>query len=160
MSAGSSPQVRGKQRGTRATGVRLRLIPAGAGKTAGDSRNWRKASAHPRRCGENGVPEHKFRAEVGSSPQVRGKQRDEIMSKTGARLIPAGAGKTTAYCATYSSASAHPRRCGENTRASSALPTVFGSSPQVRGKHPVRAKELMVFRLIPAGAGKTWHAYL
>ena len=50
---------------------------------------------------------------------------------------------------------AHPRRCGENSGSFAMYLSIFGSSPQVRGKHPRAAKSNTSARLIPAGAGKT-----
>ena len=71
---GSSPQVRGKPL-LRLSSLRLlRLIPAGAGKTADEGHSLRAAEAHPRRCGENGFSEKSYGGSHGSSPQVRGKR--------------------------------------------------------------------------------------
>ena len=50
---GSSPQVRGKRRGLSGGFGRIRLIPAGAGKTSFEPDAAAAAPAHPRRCGEN-----------------------------------------------------------------------------------------------------------
>ena len=53
--------------------MRLRLIPARAGKTSSSSSCSRRVWAHPRACGENSqVLRAALRAE-GSSPRVRGK---------------------------------------------------------------------------------------
>ena len=53
LRVGSSPQVRGKQDGALAVGIRKRLIPAGAGKTHIHLADQKADQAHPRRCGEN-----------------------------------------------------------------------------------------------------------
>ena len=50
---------------------------------------------------------------------------------------------------------AHPRACGENSRARSHARRNVGSSPRVRGKLPYRARGRGDLRLIPARAGKT-----
>ena len=50
---GSSPQVRGKPYGGVPLWLAIRLIPAGAGKTAKHRPVRPIRSAHPRRCGEN-----------------------------------------------------------------------------------------------------------
>ena len=50
---GSSPQVRGKHSGFCEGKNKVRLIPAGAGKTTGIWQVKHKLAAHPRRCGEN-----------------------------------------------------------------------------------------------------------
>ena len=141
--SGSSPQVRGKQGSRRATQVRYRLIPAGAGKTLCSAFTRRPASAHPRRCGENSRTLSKGRIVLGSSPQVRGKLKDAIKRQNSSRLIPAGAGKTVNLVAYSFRPPAHPRRCGENAQPPCAQVNSHGSSPQVRGKpcifstHPV-----------------------
>ena len=153
--AGSSPQVRGKLSPTRSQGIFPRLIPAGAGKTWTHPLGRPTRSAHPRRCGENSLSTRVRKVAVGSSPQVRGKPDIPAFDRPKRRLIPAGAGKTV-YGDTFRiAATAHPRRCGENARSSSSVPTVYGSSPQVRGKLSCLYGTYGLLRLIPAGAGKT-----
>ena len=112
-------------------------------------------SAHPRRCGENGSASRRAVAPHGSSPQVRGKRAHACSFARLCRLIPAPAGKTPYTHASPDTRAAHPRRCGENSVSSSANRSIFGSSPQVRGKHFVFTRVLLPRRLIPAGAGKT-----
>ena len=73
--AGSSPQVRGKPFLALLGPVRLRLIPAGAGKTRKLCKGSSRTAAHPRRCGENFQMEAKAFTTPGSSPQVRGKHQ-------------------------------------------------------------------------------------
>ena len=72
-------------------------------------------AAHPRRCGENFWLVVLMVRCRGSSPQVRGKHLRMRRRAVSARLIPAGAGKTTHYGIVALMASAHPRRCGENS---------------------------------------------
>ena len=72
--------------------------------------------------------------EVGSSPQVRGKQNPGLVATIITRLIPAGAGKTSLWRAYRRMSAAHPRRCGENVAVNGELGYPCGSSPQVRGK--------------------------
>ena len=50
---------------------------------------------------------------------------------------------------------AHPRRCGENSRGVRFPSRARGSSPQVRGKRGAPDRRRPRSRLIPAGAGKT-----
>ena len=148
--------MRGKQIIFRPVKRSHRLIPAGAGKTFLRVRILLASSAHPRRCGENAGGVFLCHFLSGSSPQVRGKPQRCNEPLVTRRLIPAGAGKTSAAASKTQAWTAHPRRCGENALGSSALGSSAGSSPQVRGKlgvhHPVRVRE----RLIPAGAGKTF----
>ena len=70
---GSSPQVRGKRNVAPSSGLVIRLIPAGAGKTTRLCVSHILHTAHPRRCGENCSTSLRFRRTRGSSPQVRGK---------------------------------------------------------------------------------------
>ena len=71
------------------------------------------------------------------------------------RLIPAGAGNIARRGPSASKAGAHPRRCGENGSVDGESAAVFGSSPQVRGKHSVPERMTGHARVIPAGVGKT-----
>ena len=73
-SKGSPPQVRGKQRYFKHVPRKIRITPAGAGKTASLSRMLTAWWDHPRRCGENFIVLLAELAEMGSPPQVRGKQ--------------------------------------------------------------------------------------
>ena len=152
---GSSPQVRGKPRSVWLLSRRVRLIPAGAGKTPGCYGSACCSSAHPRRCGENrGLP-MLWGLLLGSSPQVRGKLLRLLTAQGKCRLIPAGAGKTRRNCNLIRQRTAHPRRCGENGGVGAGFHFCSGSSPQVRGKLRGLVQMATGLRLIPAGAGKT-----
>ena len=133
----------------------MRLIPAGAGKTARRNSEQDRRAAHPRRCGENIDLTAVDILSRGSSPQVRGKLLLSLLYSLLARLIPAGAGKTTEPHRCNSGHAAHPRRCGENSLLSLQVATTNGSSPQVRGKQRDEILSKTGARLIPAGAGKT-----
>ena len=134
---------------------KLRLIPAGAGKTRALPYAPGDSAAHPRRCGENGKTNFIISASNGSSPQVRGKPSPGRWRRAIQRLIPAGAGKTCNVYIAIRSHPAHPRRCGENSVAEPVSPKMSGSSPQVRGKRVESGRSRKHSRLIPAGAGKT-----
>ena len=135
----------------------MRLIPAGAGKTARRNSEQDRRAAHPRRCGENIDLTAVDILSRGSSPQVRGKLLLSLLYSLLARLIPAGAGKTTEPHRCNSGHAAHPRRCGENTLTLVSQTVRLGSSPQVRGKRAGIRAPTKSGRLIPAGAGKTAH---
>ena len=115
---GSSPLTRGKRKAASTVKYADRLIPAHAGKT-GCLRGPRfQAEAHPRSRGENS-PTNAFTAvPAGSSPLTRGKLcvRHAHDGKRG--LIPAHAGKTSAFDAARSARAAHPRSRGENAGSS------------------------------------------
>ena len=155
---GSSPRGRGKPRGPRRSGGWRRLIPAWAGKTSRQHRRRRDRGAHPRVGGENTPPGPTAEGEVGSSPRGRGKRRWPGLSRRGAGLIPAWAGKTARLFSNRAFMTAHPRVGGENRSLRTFAVWVSGSSPRGRGK---RARS-SVFRwrrgLIPAWAGKTRRA--
>ena len=137
----------------------MRLIPAGAGKTARRNSEQDRRAAHPRRCGENIDLTAVDILSRGSSPQVRGKLLLSLLYSLLARLIPAGAGKTTEPHRCNSGHAAHPRRCGENTLTLVSQTVRLGSSPQVRGKRNFNLFDSGRARLIPAGAGKTVRAW-
>ena len=136
MGGGSSPRVRGKPVRMGRPSASTRLIPARAGKTAGNPVSQAHRRAHPRACGENGVGEEAVAFGAGSSPRVRGKLEERRESRGQGRLIPARAGKTRPGCPRPPSRSAHPRACGENLRILDDNPGPEGSSPRVRGKRP------------------------
>ena len=75
---GSSPRVRGKQRGVGDQDGGSGLIPARAGKTPLHDGPLRGGRAHPRACGENLTPAGRFVIQGGSSPRVRGKRSKRI----------------------------------------------------------------------------------
>ena len=172
---GSSPRVRGKQRGVGALRGPRGLIPARAGKT-GTVKGARTVNeAHPRACGENGLSlglgfrgsgssprvrenrsaVHDPPAVPGSSPRVRGKRPGPQAVGVGPRLIPACAGKTRSASAAARAARAHPRVCGENDMTRRHARVCDGSSPRVRGKRDHEPRRVRKSGLIPACAGKT-----
>ena len=131
------------------------LIPAHAGKT-NTGHTWSGAPwAHPRSRGENSPPGGATVSSEGSSPLTRGKRDTRLKSRTGYRLIPAHAGKTTGRSGEAASNAAHPRSRGENCRCSLFSPSLRGSSPLTRGKPDRHGHIAMQQRLIPAHAGKT-----
>ena len=91
---GSSPLTRGKPDLRLDLEVRLRLIPAHAGKTTIPAANPASSTAHPRSRGENRHLSETVRETVGSSPLTRGKPRELLHTHSLDRLIPAHAGKT------------------------------------------------------------------
>ena len=93
--------------------------------------------------------------EKGSPPQVRGKQTLPGPSNTGARITPAGAGKTRSGGVYHGGRGDHPRRCGENMSLRPRQAIGLGSPPQVRGKHNATHQSIADNRITPAGAGKT-----
>ena len=152
---GSSPLTRGKPDLCLDLEVRLRLIPAHAGKTTPALTGGTHVSAHPRSRGENYARIDWRDACVGSSPLTRGKPpvRAQPCGKRG--LIPAHAGKTAGRGLELRSFWAHPRSRGENTARALGIGRQTGSSPLTRGKQAFDDLDAKGVRLIPAHAGKT-----
>ena len=132
---GSPPQVRGKLPVVFTVFQCAGITPAGAGKTRSSSKPSIRRRDHPRRCGENSYAVTRFSSMLGSPPQVRGKL-DRCMGAAAARRD-------------------HPRRCGENFAAFPSAARTSGSPPQVRGKPLSASTHHRVYRITPAGAGKT-----
>ena len=152
---GSSPRVRGKQRGCWKRCNSAGLIPACAGKTRAHQVIQDRCQAHPRVCGENTIAKKHRSFNDGSSPRVRGKQSVIISRFVSVGLIPACAGKTHGPNRVCHANRAHPRVCGENTSLKTLSVARDGSSPRVRGKPSVDAEPIRRSGLIPACAGKT-----
>ena len=155
VEVGSSPRVRGKRPGRLGQVFRVWLIPACAGKTLWGISGLRSRPAHPRVCGENGMPKIRAICVVGSSPRVRGKRYSRVKQLACLGLIPACAGKTTASESTCTPWKAHPRVCGENLHRLLRRRDQPGSSPRVRGKPLSGGSYEHCLGLIPACAGKT-----
>ena len=137
---GSPPQVRGKRVDTQDSAQAIGITPAGAGKTDAACFFSDKLQDHPRRCGENEIPNGSTFITDGSPPQVRGKLR-KMHEKFGQdRITPAGAGKTASGELKRVIPADHPRRCGENPPDRRETHRRKGSPPQVRGKHTVPNK--------------------
>ena len=116
--AGSPPQVRGKLSHCACRELRTGITPAGAGKTPQRRKQTELFEDHPRRCGENTVRYIAGVSSGGSPPQVRGKLAGVCTTTHTPGITPAGAGKTSARFWQNSFCWDHPRRCGENRRAS------------------------------------------
>ena len=153
---GSPPQVRGKLSYSRYVEQLVRITPAGAGKTAPGKRQPFEGRDHPRRCGENEMQVITARVSEGSPPQVRGKHSYLPIFGHFNGITPAGAGKTRFFSNFTSPLKDHPRRCGENFAPVAACMILIGSPPQVRGKHSSKNVGMLLMRITPAGAGKTF----
>ena len=135
------------------------LIPAGAGQTVAVNGADRVAGAHPRRCGADAHSALNDQEPPGSSPQVRGRRGDWVISERRTGLIPAGAGQTRNGAQSTSRFWAHPRRCGADQCAQKQILDGMGSSPQVRGRRRTTSHPATGNGLIPAGAGQTTGPY-
>ena len=132
-----------------------RIIPAHAGQTGRVSPCRNPCSDHPRACGANPIPPEKWKGGRGSSPRMRGKQREQLDFERVFRIIPAHAGQTTFLNKTLANPADHPRACGANLIVFGVVHTHLGSSPRMRGKpHCFRCRPYSP-RIIPAHAGQT-----
>ena len=155
QAAGSSPLTRGKPGVSRSRLMRVRLIPAHAGKTSRTGDAAKTLGAHPRSRGENNRRDEHGPCHEGSSPLTRGKPTGSQAEALDRRLIPAHAGKTARCRWAHLARPAHPRSRGENAAFMTFSFAVLGSSPLTRGKPAPMSPRAAGQRLIPAHAGKT-----
>ena len=92
---GSPPQVRGKHRLNTFIRFTSRITPAYAGKTELRMCCINACRDHPRVCGENLSGRLLPAGESGSPPRMRGKRQHSTESRSGRRITPAYAGKTS-----------------------------------------------------------------
>ena len=119
---GSPPQVRGKLDIDEATGGRIGITPAGAGKTPTLTGFIGAGWDHPRRCGENRMWQELQQGREGSPPQVRGKRKSRQSCLRKRRITPAGAGKTGACCRYRTAEQDHPPGAGKTYPALELIP--------------------------------------
>ena len=109
---------------------------------------------HPRACG--GSPPRPAAAgrQQGTSPRVRGKQREARAAGVHAGYIPARAGEATVRRQGRDARRVHPRACGGSDSGVIHVVGSLGTSPRVRGKPPGHASAGSQPRYIPARAGE------
>ena len=122
-SSGSSPRMRGTQPERRPHPAPPRFIPAHAGNTGSRLHRSGAGAVHPRACGEHITSHADVPCVGGSSPRMRGTQRDPRPAPVACRFIPAHAGNTVSRRRRTSLAPVHPRACGEHGS------TPYSSSP-------------------------------
>ena len=117
---GSSPRVRGTDRGAGQRTCLHRFIPACAGNSP--TNPWSKSNrpVHPRVCGEQYRMDQPSRSTSGSSPRVRGTDRFFGHRLGPCRFIPACAGNRGQGPAPGRVETVHPRVCGEQEAYKSA----------------------------------------
>ena len=155
LGVGSSPRMRGKRRGQRHRGSRLRIIPAHAGQTRRACFRSSPHTDHPRACGANERLAWFVAVEAGSSPRMRGKRPLRLSAVGRRRIIPAHAGQTSTSMSVPCSISDHPRACGANLGNACNIINPYGSSPRMRGKRQQPQASGPSLRIIPAHAGQT-----
>ena len=152
---GSPPRVRGKvTRPTRFKGIDG-ITPACAGKRTRTFCGAGFFGDHPRVCGEKLLCSRATRAQAGSPPRVRGKERGPFAEPDSSGITPACAGKSAAASSSAMPRGDHPRVCGEKGGGRYHVNMNQGSPPRVRGK----GVNLLVFPfkngITPACAGKS-----
>ena len=90
---------------------------------------------------------------------MRGKPGGAVAGEDPARIIPAHAGQTRTESRLLQGAPDHPRACGANVDGCDGGPHLAGSSPRMRGKLPIIARQNRRVRIIPAHAGQTVRFY-
>ena len=85
--------MRGKDHVYLKKGDRVRITPAGAGKSRTKTEIGGKSEDHPRGCGEKDQLYTAMEYDEGSPPRVRGKANYYSPNRPGFRITPAGAGK-------------------------------------------------------------------
>ena len=97
-SSGSSPRLRGTDKGNVVVGMLRRFIPAPAGNSPPSSRSPRLRPVHPRACGEQNWQVRVTYNFHGSSPRLRGTVDSSVVSDAIPRFIPAPAGNSRKSC--------------------------------------------------------------
>ena len=86
---------------------------------------------------------------------MRGARLQGRRAGRGRRIIPADAGSTRWRSSASSPGGDHPRGCGEHLYALTMDSTSMGSSPRMRGAHPLMDRSGGSAGIIPADAGST-----
>ena len=110
--SGSSPRMRGSPRSSLTSPRSVGIIPAHAGLTILHAINSPSSRDHPRACGAH-IPHFSApKLAKGSSPRMRGSQRELVITETFNGIIPAHAGLTDLRCQQCEQSRDHPRACG------------------------------------------------
>ena len=150
---GSSPRVRGTARQLLSPDHGRRFIPACAGNSPWPCGRALQRPVHPRVCGEQDLSLLRPLPLIGSSPRVRGTDRERRQNDCGSRFIPACAGNSRSLALSPNLPTVHPRVCGEQAFKRLDTATQVGSSPRVRGTAPQALRARHRSRFIPACAG-------
>ena len=135
--------MRGKQGHRQSRRLRQRIIPAHAGQTALVQGTPAMPPDHPRACGANQPHWAAYWIICGSSPRMRGKRVQAILTTDKFRIIPAHAGQTTLPVCNIFAGTDHPRACGANGQALNVKRRLDGSSPRMRGKQSDFMRKLL-----------------
>ena len=132
-SEGSSPRLRGAQRGRHVIVDGHGIIPALAGSTDASGNPIGTQKDHPRACGEHSMYSDALLSSAGSSPRLRGAPHHAGNNALDGGIIPALAGSTPRYAPPHPETRDHPRACGEHDSHALTSRESLGSSPRLRG---------------------------
>ena len=134
------------------------ITPAYAGKSSVGPRLFSMYWDHPRVCGEKvwSLTFHDLCR--GSPPRMRGKARPMPLYSVPGRITPAYAGKSYFFIIWVVKPEDHPRVCGEKELAGIFVEVGQGSPPRMRGKVGFAFLLLLLDRITPAYAGKSFPA--
>ena len=113
--SGSSPHARGKVVVLNRSLLRLRIIPACAGKSIYMKKKASQNEDHPRMRGEKIIISLQIHGLSGSSPHARGKADTSRPLNSWGRIIPACAGKSNRKEFEMAKEKDHPRMRGEKS---------------------------------------------
>ena len=110
---GSPPRMRGRVAAAWRTCSVAGITPAYAGKRSSTESETVQAQDHPRVCGEESQLRCAAASCEGSPPRMRGRVPLLIMQRSGVRITPAYAGKSSEPTQRSGMSGDHPRVCGE-----------------------------------------------
>ena len=152
---GSSPRMRGTPRTITILTLPVGIIPAHAGNTRYRMQLPERHGDHPRACGEHADNSSMTFNSEGSSPRMRGTQKNGTLRTFRRWIIPAHAGNTECSRRSRTSPRDHPRACGEHVTIPEDALLTAGSSPRMRGTLVASTPALSHLGIIPAHAGNT-----
>ena len=152
--AGTSPHLRGNHPRRVEDPGRDRDIPAPAGqpRTCRSGRSQRRG--HPRTCGATPHATWPAQQAGGTSPHLRGNRLFCCRIGPYPGDIPAPAGQPSSGPSAARNRPGHPRTCGATHHGRQHRPEQQGTSPHLRGNHPVMDVKERGLRDIPAPAGQ------
>ena len=151
---GLSPRGRGNRRLSRYLAVRLRSIPAWAGKPQVSHESSTSIMVYPRVGGETTPIITDMTPEQGLSPRGRGNPASIPGAAAGAGSIPAWAGKPKRCRTARTERWVYPRVGGETCKPGTPGFPDLGLSPRGRGNRTAGSYLSELSRSIPAWAGK------
>ena len=151
---GLSPRVRGNLAVDEALPSGERSIPACAGEPVCGGGAAPNNTVYPRVCGGTADSAEDWVSLEGLSPRVRGNRRGEAGERGDEGSIPACAGEPGGCRRRQTCRWVYPRVCGGTPVMVTALPTLRGLSPRVRGNRRVLPPLNELKRSIPACAGE------